>query len=190
LVAAGLGLALAAGGGCAARSQGAPASEAALPAVPEPFSAGTWQIVDYGGIGVAKHGEDDLAFLGIGGGYHVLDGLSLNLELLGYVFDQGDHNPVAGGVNLLSRWHFLRSGPFSVYVDGAVGASYAERSVPENGTRYNFTPQAGGGMTFRIGNGTHLMAGGRFLHFSNAGLSENNPGTDLRMFYVGVALGF
>jgi hypothetical protein len=172
------------------RSRPVPASEAAALAASEPFSEGSWQVVDYGGFGVAEAGQDDLALLGIGGGYHVLDGLSVNLELVGYVFDQGNRDPVAGGFNLLSRWHCLRNGRFSVYVDGAVGAFYAEKTVPEGATRYNFTPQAGAGMTLRIGRSTHLMAGGRFLHFSNAGLDENNPGSDLGVLYVGVALGF
>lgn len=182
---------LLAGAGCATGQRGSTGDPPATAGtVDRSFSRGTWQVYDHVGFGIATDGREDVALLTVGGGYHVLGGLSANVDLVGAVFDRSGPNPIGGGFNLLLRWHPIRYDPFSIYVDGAVGVLQANRAVPQDGSHFNFTPQVGAGITYRIEEGLHLMVGGRLLHLSNAGIGDSNPGINYSVFYAGIALGF
>ena len=67
---------------------------------------------------------------------------------------------------------------------------YANEKVPGNGTEFNFTPQAGLGVTYDIGNEVRLIGGVKWHHISNADLDEDNPGRDSIMAYAGVSFPF
>ena len=62
--------------------------------------------------------------------------------------------------------------------------------MPENGSEFNFTPQAGFGLTYDIGNENRLIFGIKWHHISNADLYEDNPGRDSIMGYAGISFPF
>jgi hypothetical protein len=64
------------------------------------------------------------------------------------------------------------------------------KNVPINGSEFNFTPQAGLGITWDIGEGNRWFAGVRWHHISNAGLYSDNPGRDSVLVYTGLSMPF
>ena len=77
-----------------------------------------------------------------------------------------------------------------MYVDAGAGLLYTSSDVPDHGSSFNFTPQAGIGFTFDIGQNNRLMIGGRWFHVSNANIYDENPGLDSAMLYVGINMPF
>jgi lipid A 3-O-deacylase len=169
----------------------------AAPADLPPYAKGTWAFQTYASATV---GEDDGAlYLGhFGAGYFVLDGLSLNFEVVFGVAraqeqagERGDVFPTAG-FDLLARWHVLRGERWSFYLEGGAGVLQSSQSFPAHGTHFNFTPQAGLGFTFNVTDDVQLMLGSRWHHISNANIFSNdrNPGYDGIMFYGGIMIPF
>lgn len=113
-------------------------------------------------------------------------GHSINLELNKLKFIQPGDDAVGLNLGLILRWHFVREETWSLYVDGGAGFLVTNEDVPaDGGSQFNFTPQVGGGATFRMRNQEHLMVGLRWHHISNAELYQPNPGRDSILLYVG-----
>lgn len=113
-------------------------------------------------------------------------GHSINLELNKLKFIQPGDDAVGLNIGLILRWHFVREETWSLYVDGGAGFLVTSEDVPaDGGSQFNFTPQVGGGATFRMRNEEHLMVGLRWHHISNAELYQPNPGRDSILLYVG-----
>lgn len=167
---------------------------AAPPHRGEAFAAGTWTFQAYGSASVfADTGEIYQGHVGVG--YHLWDGVSVNIEgVFGYVDanQPSVNNGFTSGVDLLFRCHVIRERDFSIYIEGGAGLIWFEDEFPRRGTHQNFTPQAGLGFTYRLGESVRLMAGARWHHVSNANKSgvDSNPGYDAAMFYAGVMLPF
>lgn len=125
---------------------------------------------------------------GIGLSWFFVDNVSLDVEFTGLGIKQPGDDAGAGDVSLLFRWHFLVRERWTLYVEGGAGLLWASQDVPPDGTSFNFTPQVGLGATYDLGNDVRLMVGARWFHISNARLSDNNPGLDSVMAYVGVSL--
>jgi len=160
------------------------------------FAAGTWSFQTYGSVTL---GDDagDLYLAHAGVGYYFIDNLSINFEGVGGITDANrnnsdDDNLTTAGFDLLFRWHFLRGEKWSIYGDGGAGMIWFEEAFPQQGTHQNFTPQAGAGFTWNIVDNINLMAGARWHHISNASRkgSDNNPGFDGIMPYVGIIVPF
>jgi hypothetical protein len=133
--------------------------------------------------------SDDHVYGGnVAGYYYFGDEVAVGAELEGYFVDQARDDTALGGASVVIRWHFLAAERFSLFADGAFGVSYAEASVPEGGTHYNYTPKGGGGATFELRDDLHLIGGVRFFHLSNANLHgrERNPSQDGTQFFVGL----
>lgn len=169
------------------------AADEAMPA--DPFAQGTWTVNAYGSITLGLHDKGDIYLTHTGVGYHFIDGVSINLEgVLGYT--DADEPFVSDGLtygfDLLVRWHFWHDGPWSVYLDGGAGVIWFDDAFPLGGTRQNFTPQAGVGVTYQCADFCRVMAGVRWHHVSNAGKdgAARNPGYDGVMIYAGVAFDF
>jgi hypothetical protein len=128
----------------------------------------------------------------LAGHYYFADEVSLGVELQGYYVDQLRDDTVLGGANVLLRWHFLAHERYSLFVDGAMGVSYAADDVPETGLHFNYTPQGGGGATVKLRDDLHLLGGVRFIHLSNGNLKgrDENPSQDGVQYYVGVMFTF
>jgi hypothetical protein len=147
-----------------------------------------WSI--HGGIGTEFDDNNDQGFLGVGYSYFIADGLSLDLELNGWIFNQAIEDAIGLNFNVLFRWHFLMDRHWSLYLDGGAGLLVSDQDVPANGSSFNFTPQIGVGASFDIGGDLRLMAGARWHHISNANLYDQNPGRDTILGYVALSFPF
>ncbi|MBD1910348.1 acyloxyacyl hydrolase [Leptolyngbya sp. FACHB-16] len=128
----------------------------------------------------------NFGLVGAGISHFFLDGNSINFELNGMAFNQPGDDALGLNLAAILRWDFIRQQNWSLYIDGGAGLIGTTDSVPSDGTRYNFTPQAGGGATIRLNERNRLMVGIRWHHISNADTSDSNPGQDLIFGYVGV----
>ena len=170
------------------------ADEVEATPAPAPYRFGQegsrrWDI--HGGYGVdVKTSDNQLAVLGVGYSYFFAKDISLTLELNAMYLDQNGGDAGAGNFNVLFRWHMISEDTWSLYFEGGAGLFLASEHVPINGSSFNFTPQAGVGLTFDIGDDRRLMTGVRWHHISNASLYSTNPGRDSIMGYVGVSFGF
>ncbi|MEM1423212.1 MAG: acyloxyacyl hydrolase [Planctomycetota bacterium] len=125
--------------------------------------------------------------------YFVADGFEINgsLTVWGHVQDGTD--AVSLNPSLGFRYHFVRRETHTLYADLGVGLLLSNEDVPDDGTRFNFTPRAGLGATFPIGDGaTRLDVGVRWHHISNASTSgiDDNPDRDGVGVYVGLLFEF
>jgi hypothetical protein len=160
-------------------------------AAPRRFGAAgnhRWSI--RGGVGSDFDDNNDMGFLGVGYSHFIADGLSLDLELNGWVFNQSTEDAVGLNLNVLFRWHFVMDRHWSLYLDGGAGVLVSDQDVPANGSSFNFTPQIGVGASFDIGGDLRLMVGGRWHHISNANLYDENPGRDSILGYVALSFPF
>lgn len=155
--------------------------------------AGSWWLST--GSGAAFAGRDNNvgynAFVGFSA--FLVDDVELNLELAGWYFDQQGDDAGAGNFNLVFKWHFLDEGDWSLFVDAGAGVILSTDEVPPGGTGFNFTPRAGLGATFRLGDSPNrLLIGARWQHISNARIEgdDSNPGRDSAMVYAGVMFPF
>ena len=181
-----------------AASAGPALTTAAAPAQTsaDPFAAGRW-VVNFYGSGTWADDAGDFYQGHVGVGFHIVNNLSINLELVAGETDSdqeefGAEDGWNAGFDLLLRWHFCRTGAWSIYVDGGAGMIWFDDAFPAGGTHQNFTPQLGLGITYQINENLMLMAGGRWHHVSNARKSgvDRNPGFDGGMLYLGVMLPF
>lgn len=130
--------------------------------------------------------SDHFGRAGMGVSYFMADDLSIDVELnFGYYRSTGG-DALGANFNLLFRWHFWRADDrrWTVYIDGGAGMLLTTDEVPRDGSHFNFTPQAGLGVSWDIGDNRRLFLGARWHHISNARLYDNNPGQDHGMLYV------
>lgn len=126
------------------------------------------------------------ALAGAGLSKFLFDAHSINLELNSIYFSQPGNDAVGLNLALLMRWHFLRKSNWSLFVDGGAGIMGTTSDVPTSGASFNFTPQAGAGVSFKLQEQRRLMLGLRWHHISHADLFGANPGRDSIMGYVGI----
>jgi hypothetical protein len=121
-------------------------------------------------------------------GYYLFDNFSVSAELQGYYADQpfDDTAIVAGG--FLLRYHPLRFGRVTLFVDAGGDISYAEAPVPNFGTHFNFIGKVGAGASLELTRNTHLLAGARYFHLSNANIHgrDQNPSYDGIQYWTGI----
>lgn len=159
--------------------------------VPPPFGAqGSTRWNVQLGYGLDVKGSNQQAIGGVGLSHFFAEDLSVDIELNGAAFFQDGSNAVGGNFNLLFRWHFLARDTWSIYLDGGAGLLGTASDVPDSGSSFNFTPQAGVGFSLDVGNDTRLMAGVRWHHISNANTYRENPGRDSIMIYGMLSFAF
>ncbi len=156
-----------------------------------PFGqAGTadWWI---GGTGAAELGITHLAFARGGIDWFVADRFSLGLQAdLGWAATEGKDGGLLVGVAPTLRWHFLHRKHWTVFAELGVGAAWTTVQIPEGGTRFNFTPQAGLGVTWELDDDWRLRAALGWYHMSNARTGNNNPGLDAVAITIGIGRSF
>ena len=169
----------------------APIAESPTEMVPMPTSwgkEGTWRWgVNGGWAEDVKDANNTLVTLGVEFEYFVDNNLSLDLGLYYMDVDQVGDN--ASGINftLQLRWHFIAKESWSMFVEGGAGLLRTSDDVPSDGSSFNFTPQAGLGFTFDIGNNNRWIIGTRWHHISNANTYSSNPGRDSVMIWTGIS---
>ncbi len=86
---------------------------------------------------------------------------------------------------LVLKWNFERHGRFSPYAELSGGALFTNHDVPSYTNTVNFTPSAAIG-THILGAKYNWSVEVRYLHISNAGLADPNPGLNTLQVRVGV----
>ena len=158
--------------------------------VPEFGAEGSTRWTIHGGWGLDVHGSNQEIEGGVGMQYFIVDGFAFAPELNLWGFFQTGSNAFGASLDLMFEWHFLQRSSWSIYGDFGIGLLGSTSNVPDDGSEFNFTPQAGLGVTWDIGNNNRWYAGVRWHHISNASLYENNPGRDSILVYTGINFPF
>ena len=148
-----------------------------------------WGVIGGWGVDVKGSSNNELG-IGVTWEYFMVDGFAFAPELKLWGFFQEGGDAFGVGLDLLFQWHFIQRDTWSIYADGGVGLLGTTKNVPINGSEFNFTPQAGIGATFDVGNNNRWIVGVRWHHISNAGLYTDNPGRDSIYVYTGINLPF
>lgn len=169
------------------------------------FTANTLASIEFGD-------EGDAQYLGhFGGGWFVLDGLSLNAEVLAGVADPtGEEEALVIGLDAVLRWHLLRgaddddeeksaeerrasasdaAAEWSLFLDIGGGIQQASDEFPP-GSHFNFRSRLGFGGTIEVAEDVSLIGGASFVHISNSNIGDENPGMSGTLVYVGVLFHF
>ena len=122
--------------------------------------------------------------------WFAIDDLSIDLQIDVDGFSQPGGNAWGLGGSLLFRWHFYATPTWSLYADAGSGILGTTQPTPAGGTSFNFTPQAGGGVSFEVAPDVRLMVGMRWYHISNANTGATNPGRNSVLGYVMISFPF
>jgi len=103
-----------------------------------------------------------------------------------YLIFQPANTAYAVGFNPLGlKWNFERRGRFSPYLELSGGTLFSDHNVPTYTNTVNFTSAAALG-THVLGAKYNWSVELRYLHISNAGLANPNPGLNTVQVRVGV----
>ena len=129
-------------------------------------------------------------------GYHyfIADNFEFSVRGSGWVHDQEDSTPISANVGIAFRYYFLNEDrptddQWAWYLEAGIGLLGSSEEVPEDGSQFNFTPRAGGGVAIPLtDSGVRLDLGVRWHHISNASQfgTDDNPDRDSIMVYAGV----
>jgi hypothetical protein len=97
---------------------------------------------------------------------------------------------VAGGLELLLRYNFVRWEPFAPYLEAGAGLIDVEFDLADQANSLAFTTEAGAGLCYRIGPRVSVDAGMRLQHLSNANIRLPNGSIDTLQFMLGLAYHF
>lgn len=115
-----------------------------------------------------------------------------SLELVGEGFlsfvQQDSEDRYAAGITGLIVYNIRESKNFVPFLDLGVGFIYTDLDPKNFGSSFNFTPQGGLGIRYRIGKRKYLTFSYRFHHISNAGTDGENRGINSNFFSVGLSL--
>lgn len=92
---------------------------------------------------------------------------------------------ISGSV-AMRRTFNLDSPRFQWYAEASTGPMWAQKAVPAATSRFNFVTQAATGIILRPSARRPIIGGLRFMHISNAGYSERNPGLNVYGLFAGV----
>jgi hypothetical protein len=172
-----------------------PVAEATTNAIYGDPDSGWWWTVGAGGGASLNNGEAGAAAF-VGASSVIARDLEFSADLTRWYLTEDHPNgddAVALNLNPKLRWHFIAEESYTLFLEAGVGLLIATDEVPEGGSEFNFTPQAGAGVTFPLSGGPdRLVVGVNWRHFSNANSfgSERNPGRDDVYAYIGVTFPF
>ncbi len=85
--------------------------------------------------------------------------------------------------------NFRRKKKIQPFVGASGGFLYFANKVPsEFGARFNLAADLGGGVQFMLRNKKAITVGYKYHHFSNGYRSDDNPGFDSNLFFVGFSV--
>jgi hypothetical protein len=103
-----------------------------------------------------------------------------------YLIFQPANTAYAWGFNpLVLKWNFVRRRRFSPYFELSGGALFSSKEIPTYTNTVNFSPSAALG-THILGEKYNWSVDVRYLHISNAGLGDFNPGLNTVQVRLGV----
>ena len=92
-----------------------------------------------------------------------------------------------GGVAALLKYNVSTGTTLTPYLVGGAGVSYASDPVPPGGSNFNFMLETGLGLAYPVKTQSTINLEWRYLHFSNAHTSPQDPGLNSFLFLVGVS---
>ena len=92
---------------------------------------------------------------------------------------------VSVGMMALYYLEFIASERLVPYLEGGIGVVYTDFQVEGQGSRFNFNPQIGIGMEFKVDSGKPFFTALRLSHISNAGLQDENRGVNSVVWMLG-----
>jgi lipid A 3-O-deacylase len=137
-----------------------------------------------------KNSENTIGDFGVEFEYFVANNLSLDMGFSGISVDQEGKNTRGFNATLQLRWHCITEDHWSFFLECGAGLLQTSNKVPSEGSSFNFTPQAGLGFTFDIGDQARWMIGAKWYHISNANTHSSNPGLDSIMVWTGISFPF
>jgi len=111
------------------------------------------------------------------------------IEPLMNVVVQPDTNAEVG-FSLLIKYSQNITSRLSPYIEAGAGAIYTTQHTHEQGTQFNFIPQAGAGLQFLLTKHWALTGGYRFRHLSNASITDDNEGLNHHFALMGLSYFF
>jgi len=98
-----------------------------------------------------------------------------------------DVRTVAIGGGPFVRWHLVSLGRWSLYIEQGVSVIFTKSEFPPSGTKTNFTPTYGLGMSLKLFPHIYFLVSVRHYHLSNGGIdgADRNPSFDANGFYMG-----
>ncbi len=144
-----------------------------------------------GGIAATEFRVTNLAFARGGIDWFVATDFSIGLQAdLGWAATVGADGGMLVGVAPMLRWHLFHHERWTIFAELGVGVAWTTVPIPERGTRFNFTPQAGLGATYALGDGWRGRFSVGWYHMSNARTGSINPGLDAIAISVGIGRSF
>ena len=82
------------------------------------------------------------------------------------------------GFKIYSHWSLFGQKKFSPFFEYGAGPFVAFNQFPSNGSRFSFNLTYALGLEYTLGNKNKIRLDVNFIHHSNAGLTNRNPGFD------------
>jgi len=171
-----------------------------VPPNPRPFEKGAheWGLHSGGAFSVAG-GRTDRSYWMLAGrwgriltrdlGSGPLRGnLEYGIEAIpALVMFQSDTVYAAGLTPFQLRYNFTGGRRIVPFLEIGAGILGSTRQIPEGTSRFNFADQGGIGVQILTGGNHTFHLGARYMHISNAGLADRNPGINSVYFFAGIS---
>lgn len=92
------------------------------------------------------------------------------------------------GNNFILKYDYPITQRIFVYLEGGLGMLFTSQHIYEQSTQFNFSEQAGGGISYLFSKNKAINFGYRYRHFSNIGIKEPNHGINMDYFLCGISL--
>lgn len=140
-------------------------------------STGVWNVgLRYGWVITRPHGPGFLK----GRLEYAVDGVPI------FMVFQPQNTAFGAGINPFNaKWNFATRGNVMPYFELSGGTLFTNKDVPAFTSRVNFTSGAALGMHF-LGDRHTLSVEVRYMHISNAGLGDLNPGINTVQVRLGI----
>lgn len=92
------------------------------------------------------------------------------------------------GNNFILKYSYPIYKRIYLYFEGGLGMLYTSQHTYEQSTQFNFSEQAGGGISYLFSKNKAISFGYRYRHLSNADIKEPNRGIDMDYFLCGISV--
>jgi len=151
-----------------------------------------------GGFGTAAFGSreaHDLSFGSVNAGWILTDVIGRdhffkgNLEVIGELFSGAQFHPrtrYLTGFTPLLRYNIATGTRWVPFLTCGAGLTLTDIGYPDLSGTFQFNSQGGAGTHYFFRENVAFTAEWRWLHVSNAGISEPNHGVNTQMFMAGI----
>ena len=117
--------------------------------------------------------------------------MQLQIEPFLSLVTSPDNNKTESGISFLLKFGILpQTSKIQPYLKAGLGIAYMTQETQEQGTKFNFTEQAGAGFHYFLCDNTALTLEYRFRHLSNADMEEPNAGINSDQVIGGITYQF